>query len=59
MVVYVYSSVDTLSYYSNSSFNFIIDPFKIWVIVIIYIATYFTVFLYDFTKMKPEEKPYD
>ncbi len=40
-------------------FNFIIDPFKIWVIVIIYIATYFTVFLYDLTKMKPEEKPYD
>ncbi len=36
-------------------FNFIIDPFKIWVILIIYIATYFTVFLYDFSKMKPEK----
>ncbi len=32
---------------------------KIGVIIIIYIATYFTVFLYDLTKMKPEEKPYD
>jgi len=40
-------------------FNFIIDPFKIWVILIIYIATYFTVFLYDFNKTKPEEKSYD
>ncbi len=40
-------------------FNFIIDPFEIWVILIIYIATYFAVFLYDFNKTKPEEKQYN
>lgn len=40
-------------------FNFIIEPFKIWVILIIYIATYFTLFLYNFDKTKPKEKPYD